>query len=46
VEQTYEELEAHCADTIGAVALSQLRRDLTTAVAASHDGHLPAIRPM
>ena len=46
VEQIYEELEARWADAIGAAALSRMRRDLTTAVAASHDGRLPAIRPM
>ena len=45
VEQTYEELEVQWADVIGASALSRLRRDLTRAVAASHGGHLPAVRP-
>lgn len=45
VEKTYEELEAQWAKTIGASALSRLRRDLTKAVTASHGGHLPAIRP-
>ena len=45
VEDIYEELEGEWARVIGARALERLRRDLQTAVAASHGGHLPAVRP-
>jgi len=45
VEQVYAELEAEWADVIGASGLSRLRRDLTKAVAAAHDGRLPVVRP-
>lgn len=45
VEEIYAELEAVWADVIGTSGLSRLRRDLTRAVAASHGGRLPAIRP-
>jgi DNA-binding MarR family transcriptional regulator len=45
VEEIYAELEAQWADVIGASGLARLRRDLARAVAASHGGQLPAIRP-
>ena len=45
VEDIYEELEGEWARVIGAPALERLRGDLQTAVAASHGGRLPAVRP-
>ena len=45
VEDIYEDLEGEWARVIGAPALERLRRDLQTAVAASHGGRLPAVRP-
>jgi DNA-binding MarR family transcriptional regulator len=45
VEEIYAELEGEWVDVIGRTGLSRLRRDLTRAVAASHGGRLPAIRP-
>lgn len=46
VEQIYAELEAHWAEAIGDQTLQRLRRDLTRAVTAAHDGRLPAVRPL
>jgi DNA-binding MarR family transcriptional regulator len=45
VEAIYEELEADWAEHIGATAVDRLRRDLTRAVTAAHDGKLPPVRP-
>jgi DNA-binding MarR family transcriptional regulator len=45
VEAVYAELEAEWADILGSAGLTRLRRDLTKAVAASHGGRLPAVRP-
>jgi DNA-binding MarR family transcriptional regulator len=46
VELIYAELEAEWADAIGGQSVERLRRDLTRAVLASHDGRLPAVRPL
>jgi DNA-binding MarR family transcriptional regulator len=45
VEDIYAELEAEWAKIIGAPSLKRLKRSLHTAVLASHDGELPAVRP-
>jgi DNA-binding MarR family transcriptional regulator len=45
VEEIYAELEAEWAGVIGAPAVSRMRRDLAAAIAASHDGELPPVRP-
>jgi DNA-binding MarR family transcriptional regulator len=46
VELIYAELESDWAGAIGAKPLERLRRDLTRAVIATHDGRLPAVRPL
>jgi DNA-binding MarR family transcriptional regulator len=45
VEAVYAELEGEWAEVIGSSGLTRLRRDLTKAVAATHGGRLPAVRP-
>jgi DNA-binding MarR family transcriptional regulator len=45
VEAVYAELEAEWATVLGTTGLARLRRDLTKAVAASHDGRMPTVRP-
>jgi len=45
VEEIYRALEAEWAKVIGVPALKRLRHSLHTAVAASHGGELPAVRP-
>jgi DNA-binding MarR family transcriptional regulator len=46
VEEIYGELETEWATVIGVPALERLRTDLTRAIRASHDGQLPAVRPV
>ncbi len=45
VEAIYVELEGEWASVIGAAGLVRLRRDLRSALVASHGGDLPAVRP-
>jgi DNA-binding MarR family transcriptional regulator len=46
VERIYAELEADWAHAIGAQSVERLRRDLTRAIIATHDGRLPPVRPL
>lgn len=46
VESIYEEIEAEWAEVLGAKRVESLRRDLVTALEASHAGELPAVRPV
>jgi DNA-binding MarR family transcriptional regulator len=46
VEDIYRELEAEWAEVIGAASVERLRRSLLTAILVSHDGVLPAVRPI